>query len=95
MSRTIIILAEAETEVLEAALWYEQQNPQVAKRFIDAFRTAFVRISGHPFQYQLVEEDIRRAPLGGFPHGLLYAVTDDHVVILSCLSWPPKSCSMA
>jgi plasmid stabilization system protein ParE len=84
MTWTVVLLPEAEAELWEAAAWYEQQNPQAAKRFNDAFEAAVARLTDNPFQYQAVDGDIRRAPLARFPHGLLYWVTSGTVVIASC-----------
>jgi plasmid stabilization system protein ParE len=36
------------------------------------------------FSTQVLEDDIRRAPLRRFPYGILYVVTDDELLILNC-----------
>ena len=84
MSRKLIVRAEAEREVFEAASWYEERNPRSAVEFVEAFRTAMAQVAENPLQYQIVEDDIRRAPVGKYPYGLLYVGTDDEVIILSC-----------
>ena len=84
MTWTVILLPEAEAELWEAAAWYEQQNPHAAKRFNDAYEAALARLTDNPFQYQVVDGDMRRAPLARFPYGLLYWIMPGTVVIASC-----------
>jgi len=74
----------AETELADAAAWYEEQGPGLGADFFDAFDAALAAIRRNPFQYQIVEEEIRRAPLRRFPYSVMYAVSDDELLILSC-----------
>jgi plasmid stabilization system protein ParE len=41
-------------------------------------------IQENPLLYQVVEQGIRRAPLGRFPYGLMYFVGEDEIVVLTC-----------
>ncbi len=84
MTRTFVLRPEAEAEVIEAATWYEQKNQALAARFVQEFRSTLARVVDNPFQYQIVEDEMRRAPLVGFPYGILYVVSDDDIVVLSC-----------
>ncbi|HEY5279008.1 MAG TPA: type II toxin-antitoxin system RelE/ParE family toxin [Pseudolabrys sp.] len=84
MTRKFAIRLEAEAEATDAATWYEQKSQTLAARFAREFRSTLARIIGNPFQYQIIEDEMRRAPLAGFPYGILYVVSDDEVVILSC-----------
>lgn len=84
MTRKFVILAEAEAQVSEAAIWYEQRNKASATKFVSAFRPALEKISDNPFLYQTIDNEIRRAPVAGFPYGLLYAVLDEEIIVLSC-----------
>jgi plasmid stabilization system protein ParE len=84
MTRALIIRPEAEAEVNEAVTWYEDKSPTSAARFAQQLRSTLARIVDNPFQYQIVEDEIRRAPIADFPYGILYAASDDEIVILSC-----------
>jgi plasmid stabilization system protein ParE len=84
MTRKLVIRPEAEAEVIEAATWYEHRDRTLAARFALVFRSLMTRIVDNPFQYQIVEDDMRRAPVHGFPYGIMYVTTDDEIVILSC-----------
>jgi len=82
MTRELVVRPEAEAEVVEAATWYEQQSPGLAARLAEAFRSTLAKVVDNPLQYQIVEDDMRRAPLGRYPYGIV--ASDDEIVILSC-----------
>jgi len=84
MSWRVAVLPAAEAELSEAAAWYAKDNPQAAKRFNDAYEAALVTLAENPHQYQIVDGDLRRAPLARFPYGLLYWIEPNTVVIASC-----------
>jgi plasmid stabilization system protein ParE len=84
MTRKLTVRPHAEAEAIEAAAWYQEQSEALAARFTEAFRSALTKVVENPFQYQIVEDDVRRAAVGRFPYGLLYEVSDDEIVILSC-----------
>jgi plasmid stabilization system protein ParE len=84
MTRTFIIRPEAEAEVIEAATWYQQKSQALAARFAQEFRSTLARVVNNPLRYQIIEDEMRRAPVAGFPYGILYVASDDELVILSC-----------
>jgi plasmid stabilization system protein ParE len=84
MTRKFVIRPEAEAEVIDAVTWYEQKSQMLAARFAREFQSALARIVNNPHQYQIIEDEMRRAPVAGFPYGLLYVASDDEIVILSC-----------
>ena len=83
MTRRFVIRPEAEAELIEAATWYEQKSPTLATRFAQDGST-LTKVVNNPLLFQLIDNEIRRAPVAGFPYRVLYAVSDDEIVILSC-----------
>jgi toxin ParE1/3/4 len=82
----VVVRPEAEAEIAEAGDWYEQQRPGLHDKFVSAVDAAFSALRTNPFQYQVVAERLRRAPLHGFPYGLLYFVSDQQeVTVVSCV----------
>ena len=73
-----------EAEAIEAAAWYEQKSRTLGARFVRELQATLVRVVDNPFHYQLIDDEIRRAAIAGFPYGLLYAASDHEIVILSC-----------
>jgi plasmid stabilization system protein ParE len=84
MTRGLVIRPEAEADAIEAASWYEQKSKASAARFVRELRSALEKIINNPLQYQTVEFEMRRAPVAGFPYGILYVVSDEEIVVLSC-----------
>lgn len=82
--RRLVVRPRARRELAEAMQWYDEQRPGLGKEFLDSFRAATASIEENPFQYQLFGKRARRAGLRGFPHGLIYQVSDTTLVILAC-----------
>jgi plasmid stabilization system protein ParE len=75
--------AEAEAELIDAAIYYEQQRPGLGFRFEREIDALFERISANPLQFPEVDEGRRRALLRPFPYGVFYTVDQDQVTILA------------
>jgi len=84
MIRRLVVSPEAEREAFEAATWYEGRSPRSAADFNRAFRAAVANVFENPLQYQAIDGEIRRAPVGKSPYGLLYFADDNEVIVLSC-----------
>jgi hypothetical protein len=69
MSRRLVFWQNVEIELAEAVDWFD---------------AALGRIAQNPFLYQIIEDDIRRAPLHRFPYGFMYVVSEDELLILTC-----------
>jgi toxin ParE1/3/4 len=85
MTRRLIVTAQAQAEIAEASDWYDAQSRQAGSDFLRAVNTALDAVVQNPLQYQVVLRRGRRAPVGIFPYGLFYRVSDDEVVVVGCL----------
>jgi plasmid stabilization system protein ParE len=83
MSRRLVLQRRAETELAEAVDWDEAQHSGLGADFLLEFDAAIARILDNPFLYQVIEDDIRRAPLHRFPYGLMYEVSEAELVVLT------------
>jgi toxin ParE1/3/4 len=84
MSRRLVFRRNAEAELAETVDWYENQSIGLGAEFLLEFDAALARILDNPHQYQIVDDDIRRAPLHRFPYGIMYVVSDEELLILTC-----------
>ncbi len=75
----------AESDIAEAAAWYEAEREGLGVQFVDRVQQAIDRIAENPMGYAKVIEDARRAPLEQFPYGLWYRVEPDESVVIACL----------
>jgi plasmid stabilization system protein ParE len=84
MSFRVKFEPEAETEIVEAFHWYEQQSFGLGGEFLRAVNVAEAAIARNPFQYQVHYGEIRRAYLRRFPYALHYVVEAECVSVLAC-----------
>lgn len=63
---------------------YEAIRPSLAEDFLDKVDEALARAVEHPYAYALVHRDLRRVRLMRFPHGLIYRVVGDTLVVVAC-----------
>ena len=76
---------EAELDVFEAALWYEQERDGLGAIFLRALRQVLGRIEASPRQFPLVAKDVRRAILPRFPFGVFFHVDAGAVVVIAVM----------
>jgi len=76
---------EAESEMVDAAAWYEAQQRGLGKRLIASVEDAVNRIRLNPELYQVIDEDIRRCLTATFPFGVLFRNRPEAVEILAVM----------
>ena len=84
MSLPLIVEPEAEAEILEAAVWYDERNETLRTNFLRAVERTLERIQQNPLQYQIIFGQVRRAMLGRFPYGLMYVVSEKEIIVAAC-----------
>jgi len=85
MTRTLIVRAEAEADLVASKLWYEEQHDGLGARFIAEVDATFRRIEANPMAFGFVRGKLRRALLHRFPFGVFYALTDRYIVVVAVL----------
>ena len=85
MSRRLIVTKEAEADILDGYLSYEETQDGLGSRFMDEIERVFQRVLPDPFLYQEVEKDIRRAVTHTFPFLVFYTFDDETVHILAVI----------
>lgn len=74
---------EAEDELTEAALWYEDRRAGLGIEFLDAAERVFEAIEENPRRFPIAHLDIRRANLRRFPYSVYFVVHGDIVGVLA------------
>ena len=87
MSRRLVFRPEAEQEVAAAAEWYEARGSGLAAEFLRAFDVAVASVVRNPLQHPEVHPVLRRTLLRRFPYSLVYSVSDEEIVVVSCAHW--------
>jgi plasmid stabilization system protein ParE len=74
---------EARLEYREAAVFYEARQPGLGAAFTREIEAAIDRILETPELFRFVEQDVRRCFAHTFPHGVLYTVEGDFILIVA------------
>ena len=85
MKRRTFVRPEAQTDIREAARWYEDREAGLGLRFIREIRTSLEHISHSPLRFPIVEEDVRRALLHKFPYSIYFVNESDAAAIIAVL----------
>ena len=82
MSR-LIIRAEAEADIAEAARWYEDRLPGLGWDFVLEMRAAIRRAAMTPHSFLRVRKqpEVRRVLTRRFPYRVFFIVRDDAVIV--------------
>ncbi len=75
----------AESEMINAAEWYETQQTNLGKRFLTTVQEAINRLSLQPDSYPLVESNVQRCLTKTFPFGVLFRTKPYHVEIIAVM----------
>ena len=77
--------SEAESEMTEAALWYEDQQTDLGKRFLASVQDALNRIKITPLLYPAVDGETRRCLTKTFPFGIIFRVETDCIMVIAVM----------
>ena len=76
---------DAESEMLAAAAYYEEQQPDLGRRFLASVQDAVNRIMLNPHLYPPIDLDVRRCLTKTFPFGVLFRVQPRRIVIMAVM----------
>ena len=83
MNYKLIVRPEAEAELEDAYLWYEQQIVGLGSQFLLSVDAAINSIRRNPHQYPVVYKNMHRALTRRFPYQIFFTINDMHVVIIA------------
>ena len=83
MSLKLIVRPEAEADILNAALWYENREVGVGLDLTDEIHAAIDRALDNPLAYPLLRKHppVRRVLARRFPYRIFYIVRADAIVV--------------
>lgn len=82
MNKEIIISAKAADEIRQAAIWYDEQEWGLSKKFVAELEYHYERIKKYPESYKRVTKDVRRCLLKTFPYIIFFSKRKDEITIL-------------
>ena len=85
MSLPAILSAEAEADLDEAAMWYEQQRAGLGVDLVARVRSTLGQIGSTPELYAVIQDDVRRVPVKKFPYCVYYRVQVDRIEVIAIM----------
>ncbi len=79
------LLPPAADELRAAARYYESQVPGLGHDFLAEVRVTIARIIQWPDAWQPLDAEIRRCRTHRFPYGIIYAVENGEVLVVSVM----------
>jgi plasmid stabilization system protein ParE len=76
---------DAETDVADAAAWYENQSAGLGAEFLDEILAACNIIAENTQMYPVLHRGTRRAVIHKFPFGIYYRVENDLVTVVGVM----------
>ena len=76
---------DAETDVADAAAWYENQSAGLGAEFLDEILATCNSIAENPQMCPALHRETRRAVIHKFPFGLYYRVDSGLVTIVAVM----------
>ncbi len=85
MKSVVHFRQDAETDVADAAAWYENQSAGLGAEFLDEILVTCNSIAENPQMYPVLHRNTRRAVIHKFPFGLYYRVESGLVTIVAVM----------
>jgi plasmid stabilization system protein ParE len=81
MAVELILIPEAELDLVEAYAWYEKRRAGLGEEFLSSVDARLESIRRQPELYALVHEAYRRALIRRFPFAIFYEYSEAEVVV--------------
>jgi plasmid stabilization system protein ParE len=85
MTARFLIRPEAQVEIEEAGLWYEDQRAGLGELFAAELFELISRIAESPLQFPSIGPLVRRGLLPKFPYAVYFLVENAETVIIAVL----------
>ena len=79
----IKFLEEAKFELDEAIEYYESESPGLGSQFLQEVLNSLNRIANFPEAWHPLSINTRRCQTAKFPYGLVYAILENEILIIS------------
>ncbi|WP_312090514.1 type II toxin-antitoxin system RelE/ParE family toxin [Chryseobacterium sp.] len=83
MTYHLSLSPNAETDLLESALWYENQQTGLGEKFTQKVESYFVRIQNNPLHFPLKKGNLREAYIQKFPYVIIYKIIEDNIIVFA------------
>jgi plasmid stabilization system protein ParE len=81
--KPVVLTAAAKADLRSIRRDYNAKQPGLGHRFVRAVGEAIALLAENPEAMQPKEFHVRRWPVQGFPHGLMYRLHEEQAVVLA------------
>lgn len=87
MSRRLIVRSEAEADITEAALWYDERETGLGLELTFEVHAAIRRAVENPLSHLRMRQrpEVRRVLSRRFPYRIFFIVRDDAIVVFAVI----------
>ena len=85
MNRRTFVRPEAQINIRNAAVWYEQRETGLGQRFMGEIRQSLESISKTPLRFPIIENGVRRLLLRRFPYAIYFLWKNDAAIVIAVL----------
>jgi plasmid stabilization system protein ParE len=79
----VIFTRLAKQELEDAVRFYELEYSGLGRKFKEEVRKAALRIAAYPEGWSIERGNVRKCLLHKFPYKLLYAIDENHILIIA------------
>jgi len=79
----VIFTKLARQELEDAVRFYELEHTELGRKFKEEVRKAALRIAAYPEGWSIARGNVRKCLLHKFPYKLLYAIDENHILIIA------------
>ncbi len=83
MKRVASCHPEAQQELIDAAIWYDDRREGLGDDFVDAVSDQVADICKMPERFPIVHDDVRQAILRRFPFVVYFRLIGERVLVVS------------
>lgn len=81
MRYELILDTQAEDDIADAALWYEEQRTGLGEQFVLRFEEALDLLAENPHIFAQVYSHFRRALMKQFPYAIFYSIDVSQAIV--------------
>jgi len=82
VSWRVIVRPKAETDLSEAALWYDSQRPRLGGQFLDEMGRSLAFLATSPERRPVYYRGFRRMLTRRFPYKIFYMIDGSDIIIV-------------
>lgn len=85
MILTLFIRPEAEKDIEEAAIWYEEQRSGLGDDFLDEVQRTLNTVFQNPNLFMTIHRNTKRALIHRFPFGIYYLIDRNSIIVIAVM----------